>query len=107
MKAIYLVLIVALVLASVTESHSQVDEFVCATDSTITDEVGELVATTWTLKILLVEFSNVTHNTNPYYTYTDWENLFFSENVYVSPNMYSPDGEPVFGSMRDFFLHYV
>ncbi len=93
----------ALALVFNNESRSQVEEFVCATDSTIIDDVGELVATTYTLKILLVEFSNVKHNTEPYYTYTDFENLFFSENVYVSPNMYSPDGEPVYGSMRDYF----
>jgi hypothetical protein len=74
MKAIYFVSLVALALVFNNESRSQVEEFVCATDSTITDDVGELVATTYTLKILLVEFSNVKHNTNPYYTYTDFEN---------------------------------
>lgn len=66
MKAICLASLVALALVFTTESRSQVEEFVCATDSTITDDVGELVATTYTLKILLVEFSNVRHNTNPY-----------------------------------------
>jgi M6 family metalloprotease-like protein len=55
------------------------------------------------LKILLVEFPNVRHNTSPSYTYDNFNNLFFSTNVYVSPNMYSPDGEPVSGSMRDYY----
>lgn len=83
---------------------AQEELFICGTHPDSLDGgIEELVSTTWTLKILLVEFSDVKHKT-PGYTYTDFNNLFFSSGVYVSPNKYSPDGEPVFGSMRD-YLH--
>lgn len=83
--------------------YSQTNPLQCATDPSSIQDVGQLRATTWTLKILLVEFSDVEHNTTPSYTYSNFNNLFFSTNVYVSPNMYSPDGEPVSGSMRDYY----
>lgn len=73
----------------------------CGTDQKSIAEVGQLLRTTWTLKILLVEFSDVKHKT-PGYTFANFNNLFFSSGVYVSPNMYSPDGEPLFGSMNDY-----
>lgn len=82
---------------------SQIEKFKCATNQSQIQQVGQLLSTTWTLKILLVEFSDVKHNTSPAYTYTNFNNLFFSTNQYVSPNMYSPDGEQVFGSMRDYY----
>jgi len=74
----------------------------CATDPNSIQEVGQLSGVTWTLKILLVEFKDVKHK-SPGYTYTDFNNLFFSNGVYASPNMYSPDGEQVYGSMRDYY----
>jgi M6 family metalloprotease-like protein len=80
----------------------QEDLFICGTNpDSLNSDVGELRSTTWTLKILLVEFQDVKHKT-PGYTYTDFNNLFFSNGIYVSPNKYSPDGEQVFGSMRDY-----
>lgn len=45
--------------------NAQVDEdFICGTDQQTIESVGELVNTTWTLKVLLVEFSDVKHR-NP------------------------------------------
>jgi len=32
-----------------------------------------------------------------------WNNHFFSQWVYLSPNMYSPDNHSVYGSMKDYF----
>jgi|GEM_PF-2104699 M6 family metalloprotease-like protein len=74
----------------------------CATNQSIIPQVVQLNNTTWTLKILLVEFTDVQHNTSPAYTFTNFNNLFFSTGIYVSPNMYSPDGQQVFGSMKDY-----
>ena len=64
----------------------------------------QYINTTITLKILLVEFTDVKHRTNPSaYTKTDFENLLISSGVYVTPNMYSPDGDAVYGSLSDYF----
>lgn len=60
---------------------------------------------TYTLKLLLVEFQDFRHR-NPSqdgrseYTFQNFENLFFSFGTY---NTTSPDGESVFGSVRDFY----
>lgn len=68
------------------------------------------------LQVILVEFSDIKRQ-NPYdwpmplgyggsksgyprYTVTQFTNLLFSENVY---NTTSPDGETVYGSMRDYY----
>jgi M6 family metalloprotease-like protein len=75
---------------------------VCRTtgSATSTQHVTGIV----TLKILLVEFSDVKHRTSPSaYTKTDFENLFFSSGIYVSPHMYSPNNESVYGSMNDYY----
>ena len=64
-----------------------------------------------TLKVLLVEFKDVKHRNPEYpsslslpaYSYNDFNNMLFSENQYCSPNMYSPDGEKVFGSLNDYY----
>lgn len=69
------------------------------------------VKTKIVLKILLVEFQDVKHrNPNypskyslPAYTFEDFENMLFSKNKYISPLMYSPDGEKVFGSLTDYY----
>jgi len=37
------------------------------------------------------------------YTKNSFENLLVSEGIYVSPTMYSPDGESVNGSLNDYF----
>ena len=82
---------------------AQIDSiFPCPTDQRMITQVGQLRGTTWTLKILLVEFQDVHHKT-PGYTYNNWNNLFFSSDIYVTPNMYSPDGQQVFGSMKDYY----
>jgi M6 family metalloprotease-like protein len=85
--------------------------FICGTDSNSVlsrQQIGTLTNTTWTLKILLVEFADVKHrnpadHNKPAYTFGDWDDLFFSNGEYVSPNMYCPDGKKVYGSMRDYF----
>lgn len=48
----------------------------CATDPNSLPTITQLVNTTWTLKILLVEFSDVKHK-SPGYTFTNFNNLFF------------------------------
>lgn len=73
------------------------------------------------LKIILVEFSDIKHQNNndwpksdttvfgkgrsagqyPAYTAADFTNMLFSNNYYKNIN--SPDGEPVYGSMRDYY----
>ncbi|MFQ5605105.1 MAG: immune inhibitor A domain-containing protein [bacterium] len=60
---------------------------------------------TYTLKVLLVEFQDVKHRNpsqdgKPAYTFQNFEDLFFSSGTYTSS---SPDGEQVFGSMRDYY----
>ncbi|MGA9364629.1 MAG: right-handed parallel beta-helix repeat-containing protein [Bacteroidota bacterium] len=68
------------------------------------------------LQIILVEFSDIKHqnpvdwpmslgyggskSSYPEYTATQFTNLLFSLNTY---NTTSPDGEPVYGSMRDYY----
>jgi len=81
----------------------QNDKFICTTDlKTINTNQGYLRGTTWTLKVLLVEFQDIKHKNPISYTFSNFSNLFFSTGVYVSPNMYSPDGGAVFGSMNDY-----
>lgn len=63
------------------------------------------LSATFTLKVLLVEFQDVKHrNPNqdgkPAYTFQNFEDLFFSFGTYTNT---SPDGEQVFGSMRDYY----
>jgi M6 family metalloprotease-like protein len=68
----------------------------------------EYTSSTVTLKVILVEFSDIKHR-NPTqdsksaYTFDDFENLLFSSGIYVSPNMYSPDNQQVFGSLHDYY----
>jgi len=61
-----------------------------------------------TLKILLVQFADVecrktVDGRSPRYSSQDFEQLLGSEGIYVSPGMYSPDGEELFGSMNDYY----
>ncbi len=73
--------------------------------------------TTCTLKIILVEFSDIKHSDSRYwpmnpglygtaranytrYSRTDFTNMISSYNTY---NTTSPDGEPVYGSMNDYY----
>jgi M6 family metalloprotease-like protein len=88
---------------------AQPDIFKCGTKQSFILSKGlaktngvQHLTSTYTLKILLVEFADVKHR-QPGYTITDFNNLFFSNGIYVSPNMYSPDGQQVYGSMRDYY----
>ncbi|MDI6767770.1 MAG: T9SS type A sorting domain-containing protein [Bacteroidota bacterium] len=64
----------------------------------------QFINATITLKILLVEFADVKRRTSPSsYTKIDFENMLTSSGIYVSPNIYSPDGDEAYGSMRDYF----
>jgi len=68
----------------------------------------QYINSTLTLKVILVEFSDIKHRNPsqdglPAYTYDDFENLFFSNGIYVSPNKYSPDNKQVFGSLHDYY----
>ena len=81
--------------------YSAEPDTLCATDNSELETVGTLLNTTYTLKVLLVQFTDIQHD--PDYTSSDWNNLFFSQWSYVTPNMSSPDGESVYGSMRDYF----
>lgn len=71
-------------------------------------EPRQLIDPVINLKILLVQFSDVRcrladDGSSPRYTAADFENLLGSQGIYVSPAMYSPDGDEVFGSMDDYF----
>ncbi len=68
----------------------------------------QYINSTITLKVLLVEFTDIKHRNpsqdgEPAYTFEDFENLLFSSGSYASPNKYSPDGETVFGSLHDYY----
>jgi len=62
------------------------------------------------LKVLLIEFSDVTHDES--YFRADFDTLLFSTGYYITDEslegednqVRSPDGELVFGSLRDYFL---
>jgi hypothetical protein len=97
----FLSLLLFIALSLSAQIIAQEDNYWCGTDPRVIENVGELRNTTWTLKILLAEFQDVKHKL-PGYTYTNFNNLFFSSGIYVSPNMYSPDDQQVFGSMRDY-----
>ncbi len=63
---------------------------------------------TLTLKVILIEFSDIKHRNLgqdglPAYTFDDFENMLFSNGIYASPNMYSPDNKQVFGSLHDYY----
>ncbi|GJQ61034.1 MAG: hypothetical protein SCALA702_00870 [Melioribacteraceae bacterium] len=77
--------------------------------SNIVTEIFPVLHETLDLAVVLVEFSDIKHyGANPGdqepYMRSDFENLLFSSNQYYSPNMYSPDEEEVFGSVRDYFF---
>ena len=99
---IYGLVLILLIFTSKLAAQEE-DVFICGgvKDQKTIIEPGELRGVTYTLKILLVEFSDIHHK--PGITYTNWNNLFFSSGIYVSPNMYSPDGQQVFGSMKDYY----
>jgi len=54
--------------------------------------------------VILVEFTDQTHYTGGGgYTVDDFETMLFSDDEYISPATQSPDGQNVFGSLRDYF----
>ena len=75
--------------------------FAAANDTFLTTDNSNLPNTTYTIKVLLVQFTDVKHD--PKYKADDWNNLLFSKWIYATPNMKSPDGESVYGSMRDYY----
>ncbi|NIR48339.1 T9SS type A sorting domain-containing protein [candidate division KSB1 bacterium] len=60
---------------------------------------------TISIGVLLVEFNDRQHHSNNY-TVTDFENLIFSDDYYsidIDPFRTSPDGEAVYGSLKDWY----
>jgi M6 family metalloprotease-like protein len=81
---------------------------VCSAQGTVMP--GQVIDTAINLKILLVQFSNVgcridRDGISPRYSAKDFEDLLGSEGIYVSPGMHSPDGDELFGSMNDYYIH--
>lgn len=68
------------------------------------NRVTMMPVTTLSVGVLLIEFTDVPHyynNNHPNgYHKTDFENMLFLNDSY---NTTSPDNEPVFGSLRDYF----
>ena len=100
MKLFTIVFIISIIFSSPVFSQTQIADTLdfCATDSSSINPTAALLNTTWNLKVLLVEFTDVKHRNptdhgKPAYTFDDWEDLFFSDGIYVSPNMYGPDGK--------------
>ncbi len=93
-------LVAAASLQSAAARSSQDDGIQCThSASGVTSSLSQI-----TLKIILVEFSDVKHRTSPRaFTRKDFENLLLSSGVYVSPRLTSPDGDQVFGSVHDYF----
>jgi len=65
------------------------------------------LSSTLTLKILLVQFTDVTckkyFGSIPKFSKADFEDALGSDGVYVSPNRTTPDGDVVYGSLHDYF----
>jgi hypothetical protein len=57
--------------------------------------------------VILVEFTDRTHytgGTRPNgYLKSDFEDMLFSDNFYVSPPKFNPENESVFGSLKDWY----
>jgi M6 family metalloprotease-like protein len=64
------------------------------------DNSTQYLDTDITLKILLVEFTDVVHRSG--YSKDDFENMLVSSGIYVTP-MRTPDDDEVFGSLSDYF----
>jgi len=89
MKTFKTVLIVNLIWFNLIFAQIQIGDSLDfgATDSSSIPTPVHLLNTTWTLKVLLVEFTDVKHrnpsdHSKPAYTFDDWEDLFFSEGIY-------------------------
>jgi M6 family metalloprotease-like protein len=97
---IFLFWLLVLSIVSAIEATGATDQ--CATTSSSTST--QYINSTITLKILLVEFQDIQHRVSPSaYTKIDFESMLVSSGVYVKPNMYTPDGDEVYGSMQDYY----
>ena len=96
-------LVISCLIFFIETAWSIVDSCKCPVTGVGTSK--QFINTGVTLKILLVEFSDVKHRTSPSaYTKTNFENLLVSSGIYVSPNMYGPDNnELVYGSLADYY----
>ncbi|MDI6804984.1 MAG: hypothetical protein QME58_14300 [Bacteroidota bacterium] len=85
----------------------QATQVIAETDSCTTvcnSTTQQYINSTITLKILLVEFTDIRHQTSPSaYSKDDFENMLVTSGSYVYPIMLTPDGDQVYGSMRDYF----
>lgn len=77
MKPLRFLFLLIIILFSSAEISAQEDVFICGgvNDQRTIMDPGQLRGITYTLKILLVEFSDIHHKPN--ITYTNWNNLFF------------------------------
>lgn len=102
---IFLLAILLIAFQNVFAQETNIPSWPCTGSSSSSTQY---INSTLTLKVILVEFSDIEHRNPsqdglPAYTYDDFENLFFSNGVYASPNMYSPDNKQVFGSLHDYY----
>ena len=89
-----------------TNTSTGTSEACCAVQASA--ESASLLPSHIRIKILLVEFEDVrctkgADGRTPLYAARNFENLLGSDGIYVSPHMFSPDGEEVYGSMNDYF----
>ncbi len=99
MKQQFLFLLFVLLFTIITNTYCQEPGLPCSVDSY---NSLQYVNSNVTLKVILVEFSDIKHRL-PAYTASNFTNMLFSSGIYASPNMYSPDNQQVFGSMRDYY----
>ncbi len=101
MKPIRISLLVGILLATVCSTAKPATDTCMAPNGSNT---VQYLNSTVTLKILLVEFSDVHHRTTPSaYKASDFTNFLISTGTYVSPGKYSPDNQPLYGSMADWY----
>ncbi len=103
MKKKIVVFVAAYLLTLMVGSAEEPDCLVTG-NSTTTQYINATV----NLKILLVQFSDVQckvqgRNDIPKYSKSNYEEMFGSDGIYVSPVRYTPDGDYVYGSMNDYF----
>lgn len=98
-----LTILFVMILVSFTLGFSQ--EEICLVEGSSTST--QYINSTINLKILLVQFTDVkckkVSGNNPKYTKANFEEMFGSDGIYVSPVRYTPDGDAVYGSMNDYF----
>ena len=103
MKITYFILLIILSTNFLTDANAEDKIKNKIFNQTVTSEI--------TIKILLVEFQDVKHRNPSYLQIFRSRHILtmifiifsFQINEYFSPNMYSPDGEEVFGSINDYY----